>query len=167
MAEEVKKEAKPAKKGLGPIESFFIGCGSGALLTLILIESSRSNIYNDKIKTGTYVKLAEDAKIYGTLTDSLNGQNGKEYIYDADELRLVLSTFYEVNGEFKRVNITDPNYKANENQLINSGATVVCYLTTTDLEKHTPEGYYLVSDTIKYESENLSKQKILKNKNSK
>lgn len=104
--------------------------------------------------TGKVVELDYNATVYDNLTDMVKRTNGKEGYYDTSSDRLVISTFYNVNGNFVRVNM-EGNYTEYEQQLIDNNGFIVGVITTVDFINKTPEAFYNISD-LKVKAKQLS-----------
>ena len=126
----------------------YLTCGLitfAATYGLMLYEVNSSDNSNNKILTGKVIYLDDDAVVYNNLTDMVNCTNGKNGYYDTCYERLVISTFYQVDGNFVRVDMIG-NYKEKEQQIIDNNGFVVGVITTVDFENKTPEAYYNISD---------------------
>lgn len=91
---------------------------------------------------GKSIKLKDNAYIYSTFEDSLNGINPKVSYYPVDEPRVVSSAFYEINNEFKRIDYNNLNYKMEEQEIIDNGGKLISILTKTQQNPFETEGFY-------------------------
>lgn len=115
---------------------------------------------DEKPITGTKVRVESDALVYSSLYDAINLSNGKTKYYDSNKERLIITSFYEVDGEYIRIDMKD-NYKELEQQIIDKEGKLLAVITTVDLEKKTPEAFYNPNDLfiIKYTKNIVYKKK--------
>lgn len=162
MADE-KKPTENKKKSLDAATIIAIGTVGFCSLAALYCEygdNINQNIYiKDSTKKINAIYIEEDALVYGTLTNALTQKNGMRSCYDSAQQRFILSAFYECNNEFIRININDADYNSKQNELIENGGEIVCYITTID--GNTPEGFYRAEDIKNNVKQNQHKQKTL------
>lgn len=131
---------------------------SAAIMALL----AANDIYNDRggnILTGKKVKIDDDATVYTNLTDMINEENGKSAYYDSSYERLVISTFYQLDGNYIRVDMQG-NYKEKEQQIIDNDGVLIGIITTVDFKNKTPEAFYKTNDFKRYQKVKKIKNKI-------
>lgn len=131
---------------------------SAAVMALL----AANDIYNDRggnILTGKKVKIDDDATVYTNLTDMINEENGKSAYYDSSYERLVISTFYQLDGNYIRVDMQG-NYKEKEQQIIDNDGVLIGIITTVDFKNKTPEAFYKTNDFKRYQKVKKIKNKI-------
>lgn len=139
------------------------------LLTLLLIpptilgiakiaqeaEKNNNKTYKNNVPiVGNYILISHKAHIYENLENAINKNNPRIPYYSFEEERQIISAFYQINGNYKRVNINE-DYENNENEIINNGGELIAVLTVDPSGKEI-EGYYSIEDIFGYD---FSKQK--------
>lgn len=149
-------EKKATESGEKFLKYSFIA--SAAVMALL----AANDIYNDRggnILTGKKVKIDDDATVYTNLTDMINEENGKSAYYDSSYERLVISTFYQLDGNYIRVDMQG-NYKEKEQQIIDNDGVLIGIITTVDFKNKTPEAFYKTNDFKRYQKVKKIKNKI-------
>lgn len=138
---EEKSSKKSESKGISPVTVLII-IASAPLLVYALTNNNLNtgNVVIKENKTQEIVYIQEGANVYKTLNDALCETNGTASYYDTSQQRFVLSTFYEYNGEYTRINMADEDYINNTTVILENGGTIACYLTSID--GINPEGFY-------------------------
>ena len=150
MGKETKTGEKLIKYGL--IVSSFC-------CTALIADSIYDNM-GGKVLTGRKVKINEDATVYSNITDLINEQNGKDSYYDSSYDRLVISTFYKLDGQLIRVDMKG-DYKAKEQRIIDQNGVLIGVITTIDFENKIPEAFYKIED-FKRQQQKVKKIKKIK-----
>jgi hypothetical protein len=131
---------------------------TSSLMCSAFIADSIYNALGGKVLTGKKIKIDNDATVYSNLSDMINEKNGKENHFDSSYDRLVISTFYKLDGEYIRVDMTG-DYETKEQQIIDQDGILVGVITTIDFVNKTPEAYYNIDDFTRKE---LKQKKLIK-----
>ena len=116
--------------------------------TLCCMALIGDKLYTDigkKTILGTTIKLDKDAIVYSSIEDMIKNTNPQTPYYNTEIDRLVITAFYNVNGEYIRVDMKG-DYKTKEQQIIDKNGILIGVITTIDYDKQTPEAFYKKED---------------------
>ena len=135
-------------------------------LKIILITSTlyataliADKIYTDTGKKrilGTTIKLDSDATVYSTVEDMMKNKNPKTPYYDIELDRLVITAFYNIEGEYIRIDMKG-DYETKEQEIIEKNGTLIGVITTIDYQKQTPEAFYKKEDFTRKNRQKVKK----------